>query len=114
MRIKRASLSPGEPDIISTMTYLSDLRRARDQYQLSLTYEMKLFLIRETKLSPDHQDIAASLSEIGECYEHLNQLKMALEYYKRALLIYEQRPSDSFQRLNMENNIERLSTALND
>jgi tetratricopeptide (TPR) repeat protein len=75
---------------------------------------MKLFLIRETKLSPDHQDIAASLSEIGECYEHLNQLKMALEYYKRALLIYEQRPSDSFQRLNMENNIERLSTALND
>jgi hypothetical protein len=53
-------------------------------------------------------------SAFSPLYERLNQLKMALEYYKRALLIYEQRPFDSFERLNMENNIQRLSTALND
>ena len=96
---------------------LSDLSMAhgqRHEHDLSLTYEMKLFLIREKVLSPDHQDVAKSLSKIGQCYEDLNQLKMALEYYKRALVIYEQRSPDlSEEKCRMSENIQRLSTALN-
>ena len=75
---------------------------------------MKLFLIREKVLPPDHQDLAKSLSYIGQCYEDLNQLKLALEYYKRALIIYEQRSPNSFaEECRMSENIQRLSTALN-
>jgi hypothetical protein len=39
---------------------------------------------------------------------------MALEYYKRALIFYEQCPLNSFvEQWGMEENIERLSEALN-
>ncbi|CAF4043174.1 unnamed protein product, partial [Adineta steineri] len=61
-----------------------ETQQARNQYHIALTYEMKLFLIREKNLSPNHENIAQSLSNIGKCYEHLNQFKTALDYYKRA------------------------------
>ncbi len=101
--------------ITKTLLYLSEVQRARGQYELSLVYELKCFLIREKFLTPDHQDIGKSLATMGECYERLLQPKRALEYYKRALAIYEQSLSYSHHdRWNVESKVERLSAEIGD
>ncbi len=82
------------------------MQQIRGQYDLSLIYELKYFLIREKVLPPDHEDIGNSLSSIGKCY---NQLNLALEYYKRALIVYESLPYWYFYRDDVEFEIEQLS-----
>ena len=77
---------------------------------MSLTYELKCFLIREKVLPPNHQDIGKSLSNIGKCYDLLNQLNLALAYYKRALIVYEQcLPFEHEDRKDVKLKIEQLS-----
>jgi len=113
LRVREVSLFPGESAMILTLSYLSILHDRRREYELSLTYEMKLFLIREKVLSLDHQGIAKTLSNIGQCYENFNQVKLALEYYNRTLVFYEQRSPDSFEEeCRMRAHIQQLSTVL--
>jgi hypothetical protein len=81
------------------------VQQIQGQYDLSLIYELKCFLILEKVLPPDHEDIGKSLSSIGKCY---NQLNLALEYYKRAFIFYESLPYWHKDRNNVELKMKQL------
>jgi tetratricopeptide (TPR) repeat protein len=110
LRIKEASLSSGDLSITDTLSNLGVVQRTRHEYELSLTYELNCFSIREKVLPPDHQDIGKSLFNIGTCCEYLNQLKLAFDYYQRALVVYEQcLPFLHEHRKKVESKIKELS-----
>ncbi|CAF3154645.1 unnamed protein product [Rotaria sp. Silwood2] len=110
LRVREASLSPENLTIVKTLSVFSVVQESRHEYELSLAYELKCFLIRKKILPPDHQDIGISLCNIGRNYEHVNQPKLVLNYYKQALVVYEQcLPASDEDRLELESDIQRLS-----
>ncbi|CAF4307309.1 unnamed protein product, partial [Adineta steineri] len=99
---------------IATIFYwIGIIRNRQRSFDRAIECLEQCLKIREASLSPGESDITLILSYLSKCYEHINQFKTALEYYKQALYIYVQYSSNSFEQETMEDNIDRLSTILN-
>jgi hypothetical protein len=82
------------------------LKYVQVQYERSLAYELRVFLIREKLLPPNDQSIGQSLGTISELCEKLD---IARGYYERAIAIYEQcLPELHDDRLAIQANVEGL------
>jgi TonB family protein len=89
LEIRERLLTPGDPQISTSLSYLADIYIARRSYGDARKFLLRLIANQEKRLGPEDIGLAATLDRVALLHRRVDDSARAEEAYKRAIALKE-------------------------
>jgi TonB family protein len=94
LEIRERLLTPGDPQISNSLSYLADIYIAKRNYGDARKFLLRVIENQEKRLGPDDVGLAATLDRVALLHRRQGDGRKAEEAYKRAIVLREKASGD--------------------